>query len=256
MEQNPDNDWNAKLYDQSHTFVSEYGSNLIKLLAPEQGENILDLGCGTGDLTKKIANFGANVIGIDQSKSMIRHAVSKYPAISFQVGDTTNLGFHLKFDAVFSNATLHWIKQPKQALNSIYQSLKSGGRFVAEFGGKGNVKIITDEIISQINQSGINFKSEQFPWYFPSIGEYTSLMEEIGFNVRFATHFERPTPLVGEDGLTNWIQMFAGHMLIKSDKQTTNKIITNVENNLKQILYRNGNWIADYKRIRVVGVKE
>lgn len=254
--QTTSDNWNANLYDQNHSFVSKYGNKLIELLAPKQGEKILDLGCGTGDLAKKLYDVGVDIVGVDKSQNMVTQALSKYPHINFMVRDTTNLGYNIEFDAVFSNATLHWVKQPKQALNCIYQSLKPGGRFVAEFGGKGNVQMIVDEIIHQMKQSGIEFKMEQFPWYYPSIGEYTCLMEEIGFRVIFAEHFDRPTPLDGENGLRNWIEMFSSHMFEGIDEDKKDFIITKVENNLKEILYINGIWIADYKRIRIIGIKE
>lgn len=248
--------WDANLYDQNHSFVSKFGNHLIELLAPKQGEKILDLGCGTGDLANKLYDLGVNMVGVDKSQNMISQALSKYPHINFMVRDVTNLGYYLEFDAVFSNATLHWVKQPKQALNCIYQSLKPGGRFVAEFGGKGNVRIITDEIIYQIRQSGIEFNMEQFPWYYPSIGEYTCLMEQIGYRVIFAEHSDRPTPLDGEYGLRNWIKMFGSHLFADVEEKKKDYIITKVESNLKDVLYKNGKWIADYKRIRVIGLKE
>lgn len=247
--------WNADLYDHKHSFVSKYGNSLIELLAPKQGEKILDLGCGTGDLAKKLHDAGVNIVGADKSQNMITQALNKYPHIHFMVQDATSLGFNSDFDAVFSNATLHWVKQPKQALHCIYQSLTPGGRFVAEFGGKGNVQMITEEIINQLKQSGIEYRMEKFPWYYPSIGEYTSLMEEAGFRVTFAEHFERPTPLEGENGLRNWIEMFGSQMFADIDEDKKEYIITKVENNLKEILYKNGSWIADYKRIRIIGVK-
>ena len=248
--------WNPNLYDQSHSFISNYGKNLIELLAPKQGERILDLGCGTGDLANKLYNAGVEIVGIDNSKNMIKEALSKYPHINFIVRNATNLGYNSEFDAVFSNATLHWIKQPKQALNCIYQSLKSGARYVAEFGGKGNVQTITSEIIRQLKESGIEYKMEQFPWYYPSIGEYASLMEKVGFRVTFAQHYDRPTHLEGKNGLKKWIEMFGIHMLQGVDEEKKNHIITRVENNLKTVLCKEGNWIADYKRIRVIGIKE
>lgn len=254
--QTTSDNWNANLYDQNHSFVSKYGNKLIELLAPKQGEKILDLGCGTGDLAKKLYDVGVDIVGVDKSQNMVTQALSKYPHINFMVRDTTNLGYNIEFDAVFSNATLHWVKQPKQALNCIYQSLKPGGRFVAEFGGKGNVQMIIDEIIHQMKQSGIEFRMEQCPWYYPSIGEYTCLMEEIGFRVIFAEHFDRPTPLDGKNGLRNWIEMFSSHMFEGIDEDKKDFIITKVENNLKEILYKNGIWIADYKRIRIIGIKE
>ena len=159
-------------------------------------------------------------------------------------------------DAVFSNATLHWVKQPKQALLSIFKSLKQGGRFVAEFGGKGNVQQITDEIIKQRKEIDCEFNIEQFPWYYPSIGEYSSLMEETGFRVTFAEHFDRPTPLDGEDGLKNWIEMFGSGLLEDMTDDKKDIIISRVEEKLKPILCKDGHWVADYKRIRVIGVKK
>ncbi|TWT27281.1 trans-aconitate 2-methyltransferase [Planomicrobium sp. CPCC 101110] len=248
--------WNATLYDQNHSFVSEYGNDLIELLAPKQGEKILDLGCGTGDLAKKLSDGGVDVAGVDNSSNMIAEALGKYPEIRFLVRDATDLGYSAEFDAVFSNATLHWVKQPKQALSSIFQSLKPKGRFVAEFGGKGNVQTITEEVIHQLKEEGISHSPDQFPWYFPSIGEYAPLMEEAGFKVIFAQHFDRPTPLNGEDGLKNWIEMFGGYMFEKVDEDTKNNIITKAERNLKSVLWEDGSWTADYKRIRVIGIKE
>ena len=248
--------WNANLYDQKHSFVSNYGNNVVELLAPQKGEKILDLGCGTGDLAKQLYDIGVNVVGIDKSQNMVTEAMRKYPYITFLVQDATELVYNNELDAVFSNATLHWVKQPKQALLCIFKSLKQGGRFVAEFGGKGNVQQITDEIIKQRKEIGCEFNIKQFPWYYPSIGEYSSLMEEAGFRVTFAEHFDRPTPLDGEDGLKNWIEMFGSGLLEDMTDDKKDIIISRVEEQLKPILCNDGHWVADYKRIRVIGVKE
>lgn len=248
--------WNAALYDEKHAFVSHYGSHLVDLLAPEKDEKILDLGCGTGDLTKKISDANATVIGMDRSENMIEEAKRKYPAIDFYVKDALELKDEAEFDAVFSNATLHWIKDPERVLKGIYQCLKPGGRLVAEFGGFGNVKRITDELLYQFKQHQVAYQEEQFPWYFPSIGEYTTLMEQVGFRVKFAQHYDRPTPLVGDDGLRNWIEMFGKSIFPGVAHEVKEAIITDVQHHLKEKLYKEGTWIADYKRIRVVGVKE
>jgi ubiquinone/menaquinone biosynthesis C-methylase UbiE len=247
--------WNANFYDESHSFVSKYGNDLIELLAPKKGESILDLGCGTGDLAKKLVDVGVNLLGVDYSTNMILEAKSKYPSIPFMVADATNLEFDHEFDGVFSNAALHWVKPPQQALHCIYKSLKQGGRFVAEFGGRGNVQMITDAIIEQIKQSGIDYNMEQFPWYYPSIGEYTSLMEKVGFRVTFAEHFDRPTPLEGKNGLKNWIKMFGSQLFLGVPQDRKDDIIEQVENQLREVLFKDGKWIADYKRIRVIGIK-
>jgi len=248
--------WNASLYDQSHSFVSQYGMGLVQLLAPKDNEVILDLGCGTGDLAWEIMKYGARVMGVDQSSNMVEQAKIKYPDSSFVVKDATDLDYKEEFDAVFSNATLHWIKTPEKALYCIYRSLKQGGRFVAEFGGKGNVQSITDELIHQIKDEGIEFSEKQFPWYYPSIAEYASLMEATGFRVTFAHHFDRPTKLDGNEGLSNWINMFGGQFFEGVPEQRRKHIIARVENNLKGELFKEGYWFADYKRIRVIGVKE
>jgi trans-aconitate methyltransferase len=248
--------WNASLYDKEHSFVSQLGGELVQWLAPKPGEKILDLGCGTGDLANQLSQQGVDITGIDKSENMIEQAQKKYPELTFLVQDAVDMRYSKEFDAVFSNATLHWIKTPKRALQSIYHSLKPGGRFVAEFGGKGNVQTITDAIMNQFSEQGISYKSEQFPWYYPSIGEYTSIMEQVGFRVTQAQHFDRPTPLNGEQGLRNWIKMFATSMFEGVTTETKALIVTRVEESLRQGLFRNGEWIADYKRIRVLGIKE
>lgn len=250
--QSQKDNWDANLYDMKHSFVSKYGNRLVELLDPKEGEKILDLGCGTGDLANTLYEYGVEVVGVDKSINMVKQAIHKYPHIQFMVQDATNLDYHNEFDAVFSNATLHWVQPAIQALHGIYQSLKQGGRFVAEFGGKGNVQTITDEIIQQITEAGLESK---FPWFYPSIAEYSNLMEEAGFRVTFAQHFDRPTRLEGNNGLKNWIDMFGHHLFDGIPEHTKNEIITNVKKNLKEPLYKDGNWNADYKRIRVIGVK-
>lgn len=246
--------WNAHLYDTNHGFVSKYGASLITLLAPNQGEKVLDLGCGTGDLTKELSEANVDVIGVDKSPNMINQAIDKYPHLQFHIQDATELAYKDEFDAVFSNAALHWIKSPQKALENIYASLKQGGRFVAEFGGKENVTILTNELIRQIRMAGFSFDETQFPWYFPSIADYTYLMEKVGFRVTFARHYDRPTKLAGADGLSNWLHMFAKDFFTHIPEDARKKMITNMENELKDYIYREGNWIADYKRIQVVGI--
>lgn len=256
MKQHEKDLWNSNLYDGNHSFVSKLGQGVLELLSPIEGEQILDVGCGTGDLAYQIAQHGAVVTGIDASENMIQQARNKYPKIEFATQNILELEYQNEFDAAFSNAALHWVKQPKQALKSIYNSLKPEGRFVAELGGKGNVKLITDEIITQLKKQGIPYTPEQFPWYFPSIAEYSSLMEEIGFKVTFAYHFDRPTHLEGDDGLRNWIEMFAGSMFEQSTSESDKEqVITNVDNSLRDILFKDNQWIADYKRLRVIGIK-
>lgn len=247
--------WDAKLYDNKHSFVSHLATNLVGLLSPKPSECILDLGCGTGHLTENITKIGAEVVGIDSSIAMIEQAQTNYPHLHFEVADARNLQFTEKFDAVFSNAVLHWIKEPEKVIASIWQALKPGGRFVAEFGGKGNVKIISFAIYNAMQAAG--YSTIESPWYFPSIGEYGTLLEKHGLQLIFATLFERPTPLEdGEQGMKNWIKMFAHSFFqtIPAERQVS--ILSDIENQLRPNLYKNNTWFVDYKRIRVIAIKE
>lgn len=248
--------WNASLYDEKHLFVSNYGNDLIELLNPKQGEKVLDLGCGTGDLANVLYGLNMDVIGIDHSENMIQQAQNKYPHIPFYVADATQLTYQNEFDCVFSNATLHWIKTPEAVLQGIYQGLKPGGRMVVEFGGAGNVQTITDELIKQIQEAGISFTDEHFPWYFPAIGEYTSLLESIGFHVSYALHFSRPTKLSGENGLRNWLEMFSPSLFESVESHVKTHIFNTTIDNLHTQLFHNNSWYADYKRIRIIALKK
>lgn len=250
------NNWNTALYEGKHGFVWKYGEDVIELLAPQPEEIILDLGCGTGQLTNKIADSGAKVIGIDRSEEMICKAKQNYPQLKFMVADATNFQVEQPLDAVFSNATLHWVKQPKAVVNCIQKALKPGGRFVAEFGGKGNVRQIVQALTEALVNSGYSLPAIANPWYFPSIGEYTSLLEEYGLEVTYAHLFDRPTPLeAGDNGLANWLRMFAGSFLSELSQEQEHKIIEQVVTKLKPILYSNGIWKVDYRRIRIVAIK-
>ena len=250
------NNWNTSLYERKHGFVWEYGEELIELLAPQAGESILDLGCGTGQLTNKIATTGAKVIGIDRSEDMIVKAKQNYPQLKFEVADATNFQVKQPLDAVFSNAVLHWIKQPEAVIKCIQQALKPGGRFVAEFGGKGNVKQIVRTLTEALEIFGYNSLAATNPWYFPSIGEYTSWLEQCGLEVTYAHLFDRPTPLEdGDTGLANWLKMFAGSFLAGLSIEQQKKIIEEATAKLRSNLYSDGIWKVDYRRIRIVAVK-
>lgn len=248
--------WNAKFYDTKHSFVSSYGNDLIELLQPKQGEKILDVGCGTGDLAHVLHGLGARVTGVDYSENMVALAAAKYPHIAFEVADAAHLPYNNEFDAVFSNAALHWMKEPVAVIESIHHSLKPGGRFVAEFGGAGNVKTITDALITQIRAANIRYTDAQFPWYFPTIGEYCTLLEAAGFQVGFALHFARPTKLDGEDGLKNWLDMFSPSLFDGVAPETKARIFEATVDDIRGVLCKDGVWYADYKRLRVMAVKK
>ena len=202
-------DWDATLYDEKHSFVSQYGLEVVKLLAPQDGERILDLGCGTGQLASEIARSGAQVMGIDIAPKMIDRAREAHPGLRFEVADGADFSFPEPFDAVFSNAALHWMQGTHRVIQCVRCCLKPGGRFVAEFGGKGNIAVTVAAIDESLAAAGYPGPGTAHPWYFPSIAEFTSLLEDHRFSPTYATLFDRPTPFEdGELGMRHWLEMF------------------------------------------------
>lgn len=249
-------DWNANLYDAKHSFVWRYGSDVVSLLAPQRGERILDLGCGTGHLTVQIAEAGASVVGVDRSPEMIATARQAYPNLKFDVADARELPFHGELDAVFSNATLHWIPEPVRVIQSVAKALRPGGRFVAEFGGKGNIRKMQQAFDRALVEMDFADPGEISPWYYPSVSEYATLLENNGFEVRFMTLFDRPTGLAdGEAGLRNWITMFGADYLSKVGTETREAFFLKVEELLRPESFRDGQWWADYRRLRFAARK-
>ncbi len=242
--------WNASLYDQSHSFVWKLGAALLELLEPAPGERILDLGCGTGALTARIAAAGVEVVGIDSSPEMIAQARRTFPRLRFEAGDARTFSFDTPFDAVFSNAVLHWVKDPELAISRIRAALHPGGRFVAEFGGRGNTRQMVAALKRQAAALGVS--DYETPWYYPGIAEYSGILEGHGFEVTYATLFDRPTPLEGEDGLRKWFQMFGGSLLDRLNPRDRDACLAALEDDLRPTLYRDGTWLADYRRLRVV----
>jgi trans-aconitate methyltransferase len=249
--------WNAELYDQKHAFVYQFGENVLELLNAKPGECILDLGCGTGYLTNQIQQQGATVTGMDASADMVAKAHKSYPDVEFFVADGTDFHFDNKFDAVFSNATLHWIKKADAAIKCVYDALKPGGRFVAEMGGKGNVQHLIAATRQVLRQHGYAKQAETEIWYFPSLGEYATRLEQQGFRVTFASHFDRKTPLQdGEQGVAKWITMFAPLYLAGLPKEEKQQILEEVTALLEPHYNEGSQWYADYKRLRFIAIKE
>jgi trans-aconitate methyltransferase len=248
--------WDASLYDSGHSFVWQYGLELIDLLEAREGERILDLGCGTGHLSARISASGAEVIGIDKSPAMIEQARQNYPGLRFEVADATDFRFDHIFDAVFSNAAIHWMRPPAAVVAQVWRALKVEGRFVAEFGGKANLSAIHTALNRAVLAATYPAKSEPVFKYYPSIGEYATLLESHGFLVSQASYFDRPTPLGGGDaGLENWIKMFADNFLSAVPDGMRGDVIRDVENDLRSEAYRDGTWFADYRRIRVLATR-
>ena len=251
-----DTAWNPNLYDDKHSFVAKYGEDLVQLLAPQIGERILDVGCGTGYLTNLIAQAGARVVGIDNSSSMIARAHAVYPDLDLRVLSVTDFQFDTPFDAVFSNAVLHWVLDKEAAVDHIARAILPGGRLVLEMGGKGNVEEIVVATRKVLTRHGYYSNASIQLWYFPSLSEYTSLLEKKGFRVRLAAHFDRPTELKDtENGIKDFIKMFGNAFFSDIPDAEIDTILTEIQEAVRPTNFRNGNWYGNYKRLRIAAVK-
>ncbi|MGP0076101.1 MAG: class I SAM-dependent methyltransferase [Bryobacteraceae bacterium] len=244
--------WDAARYQDKHSFVWRYGASLVELLDPQPGERILDVGCGTGQLTAEIARRSAQVVGLDNSAEMLADARKSFPELALVQGDAAHFDFPEPFDAVFSNAVLHWVKDADGAIASIARALRPGGRFVAEFGGKGNIASVQAALRAVLGPGA----DQQSPWYYPSIGEYSAVMERHGLEVRNASLFDRPTPLEGEDGMDHWLRMFVTQTYLRQfPPDRADGIVQQLIELLSPALYRSGIWTVDYRRLRVLAVR-
>ncbi|GKS12757.1 methyltransferase type 11 [Paenibacillus chitinolyticus] len=249
------NHWNPKVYPEHPDFGVKPGVEALSLLLPQTGERILDVGCGNGDLTAEIAAAGAVPTGIDLSEEMVRKARQKYPELNFQVEDVCQYRTDVRFDAVFSNAALHWIKDAPAVARTIWLALRDGGRFVAEFAGRGNVAALTNAMEQELVARGYAWAGRS-PWYFPTIGEYASLLEQTGFRVMLAQHFDKPTPLKGDTGVRKWLDSFADYFFRDVTLADKASIYNAIEAKVKPHLIREGQWMMDTSRLRIVAVKE
>ncbi len=242
--------WDSSLYDDRHSFVWQKAADLVDLLDPKPGERILDLGCGTGHLTAQIAARGADIRGLDSSISMIAQARQNYPKLRFALADARQFHFDEPFDAVFSNAALHWIPDAAKVIAGVAGVLKPGGRFVLEMGSKGNTERVVTTVSAVLTEAGYPLRN---PWYFPSAGEYSTLLEQHGFEVESLRTIERWTRLEHpERGLREWLEMFWGGWFEHIPGKAREELVTEIESRLRPTLRRDGAWWADYRRLRLV----
>ena len=238
--------WLPARYASNARFVSNMANPLLNLLAAKEGEVILDLGCGDGVLTNLICNTGATAIGVDSSIDQI--IATRKLGIQAVVMDGQNLAFKQIFDAILTNAALHWMTSPKEVISGMWRSLKPGGRLVGEMGGAGNIKAITQAIYNVLGRRELENKAS-FPWYFPDLKEYKEQLEIQGFDVKYIEQFSRPTPLPGK--LENWIDTFGEHFLFILSEDDRIKFKEEVTEVLRPELYSPHNrWVADYVRLR------
>ncbi|HVZ55319.1 MAG TPA: methyltransferase domain-containing protein [Chitinophagaceae bacterium] len=248
-------EWNATLYDTRHAFVSRFGEDLIGWLEPREGERILDLGCGTGQLAAEIARTGARVTGVDASAEMIARARAAYPDMDWMVQDATGLVTAEPFDAVFSNATLHWIQDQAAVLARVNGCLAAGGRFVFEMGGRGNIARIQSALRQAAAELNLLGRMPGQTWFFPSLAAQAALLEQSGFTVQQAWYFVRPTRLEGEEGMENWIRQFAAGLLEPLEDREAGALTRRTVELLRPYCYQGGQWTADYVRLRMKAIK-
>ncbi|MCM1561755.1 MAG: methyltransferase domain-containing protein [Butyrivibrio sp.] len=247
--------WDADKYTKDFSFVHQYGNGVAELIDGEMDGTLIDLGCGNGALTKILQNKGFQAAGMDSSEELLDTARQQYPDITFIQADATDFSVGEAVDVIFSNAVFHWIEKEKQMdmLNCVYKALKEKGQFVFEFGGHGNNALIHGVLGDVFSEHGYEYK---MPFYFPTIGEYAALVERAGFQVKYAVLFDRPTELKGNDGLKEWIHMFVKAPFAGVDDLEREGIICQAVERLRDVLYREGRWYADYVRIRMKAVKE
>lgn len=245
--------WDAERYDEAFGFVPALGVGVLDLLDPRPGERVLDLGCGSGELTAQIASRGARVVGVDSSPEMLARAGERFPDLDLRLVDGHDLDVDEPVDAVFSNAALHWMTDPDAVLAGVRSALRPGGRFVAEMGAAGNVA----QLVSALRAAAfrIDLADELLlPWYFPTPAEQAVRLEQVGFTVRLLEYVDRPTPLTGcAGGAADWWRMFGPTTLEQVPAGRLDELLATV-NELAAPSLRgaDGVWVADYVRLRFV----
>ena len=245
--------WDPAAYASHAAFVPALGNAVLDLLGPQAGEHILDLGCGDGVLTEKLVAAGAVVIGVDADPAMVAAAVEK--GLDVRVGDGRRLGFGAEFDAVFSNAALHWMGEPAPVVAGVFRALKPGGRFVGEFGGHGNIAAIRVAVRAVLVARGYRVPSVEEN-YYPTAEMYRAALEAGGLVVDFCAIIPRPTPIAS--GMNAWLQTFRGGFIDAAGvpPEKRGQVIEDTRAMLRPILAdAAGNWIADYVRLRFAAHK-
>jgi len=247
----PNQNWNPEKYKDNAYFVPELGSPVIDLLNPKPGEKILDLGCGDGILAKKLADMGCRVVGVDTSPDMINAA--KELGIDARLLDGEALDIEEEFDGVMSNAALHWMPDQYAVVRGVWRALKPGGRFAAECGGEGCIRIIREGMKIALIKRGLDYKSRN-PWKYPELGAYTKILENQGFKVSYIARIDRPTPL--KHGLRGWLEVFSNSHTAGFTQEEKDAFYSDVEDYCRPLLYSEQNgWIADYVRLRFLALK-
>lgn len=243
--------WNAAQYAENGRFVADLAGGVIALLDPKPGERILDLGCGDGALTRKIASYGAEVVGVDGSASLA--AAARSQGLDARVMNAEALEFEGEFDGVFSNAALHWMRDQDAVLRGVRRALKPGGRFVAEMGGHGNIAAIRVALLAVLGRWGLE-SSELDCNYFPTPASYTARLQRHGFDVPYIELIPRPTALPA-NGMRGWLKTFRQGVLEQLPEGEREQAVDECARLLAPALRdEDGNWTADYVRLRFMAI--
>lgn len=243
--------WDPARYASNAGFVAALGEPLLDLLDVAPGHRVLDLGCGDGALTARLAARGAIVVGIDGSAEQV--AAARARGLDARVMDGEALQFDGEFDAVLSNAALHWMRRADAVVDGVWRALKPGGRFVAEMGGAGNVRRIVDALVAALDRRGHD-GAALVPWYFPTEAEYRGRLEARGFRVDSIVLFDRPTPLPGD--ITGWLETFAESFTAPLTAAERPGFLAEVTAALAPSLRDgDGRWNADYRRLRFAATR-
>ena len=244
--------WDPERYARNARFVADLGAPVVELLAPRADERILDLGCGDGVLTAKLAAMGCDVIGVDASPPQIEAA--RKLGVDARVMDGENLAFANEFDAVFSNAALHWMRDPDKVIAGVRRALRPQGRFVAEFGGHGCVAKIKKALVDALNRRNINGEAA-VPWFFPTVEDYSQRLAKAGFAINYIALIPRLTPLPGD--VTAWLETFAESFTAPLPPADRPAYLAEVQEDLRpQLCDAQGKWTADYVRLRFSARKQ
>ena len=243
--------WDPERYERNARFVSDLGQPVVELLAPRAGERVLDLGCGDGVLTERLVAAGCQVVGVDGSPAQV--AAARARGLDAHVMDGQELAFESEFDAVFSNAALHWMKGADAVIAGVHRALRPGGRFVGEFGGAGCVALIRAALVAALGRRGIDGAALD-PWYFPDVASYSQRLDAAGFAVRWIALIPRPTPLPGD--VTGWLETFAESFTCALSAPDRPDFLAEVREALRPALCdASGAWTADYVRLRFAATK-